>query len=145
MVRLPLGKTAAIEASNNDHAFTVTTFPCIGLIWELTVSTWSILRYHFHYTTLFIEKYTEHGNLCHLVTVVFFIHKEGWRKRLRTLVLLDQTWLISSASEHSGSVPRPAWISNHMPSKVGHEITFPFPKFSGCTVEVWELISNFIQ
>ena len=37
-----------------------------------------------------------------------------------------------------------AWISNHMPSKVWDEITYPFPIFNSCTVEVWEWISNFI-
>ena len=38
----------------------------------------------------------------------------------------------------------PAWISNHMPSKMWDEITYPFPNFNSCTVEVWEWISNFI-
>ena len=38
----------------------------------------------------------------------------------------------------------PAWISNHMPGKVCGEITNPFLNFNGCTVEVWEWISNFI-
>ena len=37
-----------------------------------------------------------------------------------------------------------AWISNHIPSKVWDEITYPFPNFNGYTVEVWEWISNFI-
>ena len=36
------------------------------------------------------------------------------------------------------------WISNHMPSKVWDEITYPFSNFDGCIVEVWEWISNFI-
>ena len=31
-----------------------------------------------------------------------------------------------------------------MPSKVWDEITYAFPNFNGATVEVWELISNFI-
>ena len=31
----------------------------------------------------------------------------------------------------------PAWISNHMPSKVWDEITLPFWNFNGYTVEVW--------
>ena len=31
-----------------------------------------------------------------------------------------------------------------MPGKVWDEITYPFPNFNGCTVEVWEWISNFI-
>ena len=39
----------------------------------------------------------------------------------------------------------PAWISNHMLSKVWDEITYPFPNFNGCTVEVWEWISNCIS
>ena len=30
----------------------------------------------------------------------------------------------------------PAWISNHTPSKVWDEITYPFLNFNGCTVEV---------
>ena len=30
----------------------------------------------------------------------------------------------------------PAWISNHMPSKVMDGITYPFLNFNGCTVEV---------
>ena len=38
----------------------------------------------------------------------------------------------------------PAWISDHMPSKVWDEITYPFPNFNGTTVEVWVWISNFI-
>ena len=38
----------------------------------------------------------------------------------------------------------PAWISNHMPNKVWDEITYPFPNFNGCSVEVWEWIINFI-
>ena len=36
-----------------------------------------------------------------------------------------------------------AWISNHMPNEVRDEITYPFPNFNVCTVEVWEWISNF--
>ena len=36
------------------------------------------------------------------------------------------------------------WISNHMPSKMWDEITYPFPNFDGATIEVWEWISNFI-
>ena len=38
----------------------------------------------------------------------------------------------------------PAWISNHLPSKVWNEIAHPFPNLSGTTIEVWERISNFI-
>ena len=38
----------------------------------------------------------------------------------------------------------PAWISNHMPSKVYEEITYPFPNFNSVTIEVWQWIDNFI-
>ena len=37
-----------------------------------------------------------------------------------------------------------AWKSNHASSKVWDEITYPFPNFNGCTVYVWEWISNCI-
>ena len=30
----------------------------------------------------------------------------------------------------------PTWISNHMPSNVWYEITYPFLSFNGATVEV---------
>ena len=32
----------------------------------------------------------------------------------------------------------------HMPNMVWDEINYPFPNFNGCTVEVWERISNLI-
>ena len=38
----------------------------------------------------------------------------------------------------------PTWISNYIHHKVWNEITYPFPNFNGCIVEVWEWISNFI-
>ena len=37
----------------------------------------------------------------------------------------------------------PAWKSNHTLCKVWDEITYAFPNFNGCTVDVWEWISNF--
>ena len=45
---------------------------------------------------------------------------------------------------HHGLTLIPTWISNHMPRKVWAEISYPFPNFNGCTVEFWELITNFI-
>ena len=38
-----------------------------------------------------------------------------------------------------------AWISNYIHHRMWDEIIFPFPNFNGCTVEVWEWISNFIS
>ena len=40
---------------------------------------------------------------------------------------------------NNGSTLIPAWISNNMPSKMWDEITYSYPNFNGCTVEVWEL------
>ena len=40
--------------------------------------------------------------------------------------------------------PLLTWISNHTHHNVWDEITYPFLNFNGATVEVWELISNFI-
>ena len=31
-----------------------------------------------------------------------------------------------------------AWISNRMPNNMSYDITYPFPNFNGCTIEVWE-------
>ena len=36
----------------------------------------------------------------------------------------------------------PAWISNYIHYETWDEITYPSPNFNGCTVEVWEWISN---
>ena len=38
----------------------------------------------------------------------------------------------------------PAWMTNYTHYKVWDEITYPFPNFNGCTVEVWEWISSLI-
>ena len=38
----------------------------------------------------------------------------------------------------------PSMDNNHMPSKMWHDFTYPFPNFNGYTVEVWEGISNSI-
>ena len=37
-----------------------------------------------------------------------------------------------------------AWISNYIHYKVWDEIIYPFLNFNGATIDVWELISNFI-
>ena len=45
------------------------------------------------------------------------------------------TWINFNISE---------WISNHIHNKAWDEMDYPFPNFNGTTVEVWELISDFI-
>ena len=67
------------------------------------------------------------------------------RLRQNDLVLSAPLWprIMSTISLWMRIMQIPAWISNHMPSKVWDEIINPFPNFNGCTVEVWEWISNF--
>ena len=36
----------------------------------------------------------------------------------------------------------PIMIINYIHNKVWYEMTYPFPIFNGCAVEVWEWISN---
>ena len=38
----------------------------------------------------------------------------------------------------------PAWVNNYIHYNVWDEITYPFPNFKGCIIEVWEWIRNFI-
>ena len=38
----------------------------------------------------------------------------------------------------------PAWISNGIVYNVWDKITYLFPNFNSCTIEVWERISNYI-
>ena len=39
----------------------------------------------------------------------------------------------------------PAWIANYILYRTWDEITFPILNFNGCTIEVWEWISNLIS
>ena len=62
------------------------------------------------------------------------------------MVLLWEYWLFPGTHcpfYYHGLILILAWRSNHMPSKVWNEITYPFPNFNGCSNEVWEWISNF--
>ena len=54
-----------------------------------------------------------------------FFHSAGWSK-------MDSVTSI------------PTWINNHIDWQMWDVITYPFPNTVGCTVEIWELVSNFI-
>ena len=43
-----------------------------------------------------------------------------------------------------GLILIPSWKSKYIYHKVCDEITYPFSKFKGATVEVWEWISSFL-
>ena len=65
--------------------------------------------------------------------IAFFI----WR-------IYDETWMLLRPEKFITESP----FTNkekldHMPSKVWDEITYPFPSFNGCNVELWEWISSF--
>ena len=57
---------------------------------------------------------------------------------------LDSNLLYGAHFTNMDKLLIPAWVSNHMHSKVWNEITYPFLNFNGCTVEVLEWISDFI-
>ena len=60
-----------------------------------------------------------------------FIHLDGHSVQdLRTMILT-----------HGNIIS--VWISNHMLHEVWNDITYPFPNFNGCTVEIWQFISDF--
>ena len=83
--------------------------------------------------------------------------KSGVKSRMKMLLeqrlsallqlhLCDQqlNWLLRPYIRDLTVPVIPPWISKHLSIKVWDEITYPFPNFSGATVEVWEWISNFI-
>ena len=49
----------------------------------------------------------------------------------------------SNPFHQNGLTLIPAWISSYILYKVCDEISYPFPNFNGCTVEIWEWISKF--
>ena len=65
-------------------------------------------------------------------------------KHKRNEVICDVLKINTNNIYWHGLTLIPAWISNHTSSKLWAEITYPYPNFNGCTVEVWEWISNFI-
>ena len=60
----------------------------------------------------------------------------------------DETWGLTMMEYASGFIFGLTLIrarfSNHIPSKVGDEITYPLPNFNGHPFEVWEWRSNFM-
>ena len=55
----------------------------------------------------------------------------------------EYIWFLGPLYFH-GLTLIPLWASNFIHYKVSGGITYPFPNFNGCTVEVWEWISNYI-
>ena len=55
---------------------------------------------------------------------------------------LHMVMLIATTNQNIPGALLLIWISNHMPSKLWNDLTYPLPNSNGCTVEVWERISN---
>ena len=68
------------------------------------------------------------------------ICRAAW-SQLKTGVPLFAIWY---PFHYHGLTSIPAWISNHMPSEVRNEITYPFQNFNCCTVEVYEWMNYII-
>ena len=66
---------------------------------------------------------------------IIYSYMYVWTHRGQSPLLL--TWINLNPSLDN--------ISNHLPGKVWGEITYLFLNFSGCTVEVYEWITNFIH
>ena len=64
---------------------------------------------------------------------LFVIVLRGWQ---------HSAWIVHSWGPF-GLTLISAWISNYIYYKLWHEVTYPFPNSS--TVEIWELICNFIS
>ena len=95
---------------------------------------------------IFVSSITK--SICYIVysvasvSCVHFSMNHGFRRLKRVF-----TGVYSAYRDHfcsQGLTLIPTWIRNHTPSYVWDEIAFPHLNFSGCTVEVWWWISNFI-
>ena len=66
------------------------------------------------------------------------------------IFMLNNPWSSISVT-HQGLLlltlfqSNPACISSHTHYTVYDEITYSFPNFNGCTVDVWEWMSNFVS
>ena len=52
------------------------------------------------------------------------------------ITLLHQNWNYKGTLSLTWIIFNPVWISNHELSKVWDEISYPFPNFNSCTIEV---------
>ena len=86
------------------------------------------------------------------------IYPLDWPTGINNVLCLDTSYIYVNAMDVGGlviystsgpfywrgSTLIPAWTSNYIHYNVWDEIIHPFPNFNGCTVDIWELISNYI-
>ena len=115
----------------------------------------------------FLYQWLKKRGLNNMATILqmIFLNAFCWQKRY-TLIQIPFALIITISVIDSGNAGAPGWpyvttwadncpfnwrirhhnwwISNYVHYKVWDETTYAFPNFNGCTVEVWECISNFI-
>ena len=84
-----------------------------------------------------------------MIKVSFICEGHPCRVRIINSLRIRMLSLVIFSVHFSDTIQGPlilTWsnLSNHMPSKGWGEITYPFPNFNDCAVEVWEWISNFV-
>ena len=78
------------------------------------------------------------------ITIAIRIDKKGQLQLSQVIAKTGLCHVLVNMFSTHGLTLISAWISNHNHYKVWEEITYPFPNFNGCTIEVWEWISYFI-
>ena len=141
-----------------------TKYTCASLWWQLVLKTanlWMQLTLKAavatHILDIFIGWFTPNTALARVLRII--CHKSHNLVRLSDEYILccdldyenldlEPERVIKNNTRgpfyHHGLTLIPAWINNHMPWKVWAEITYPFPNCNGCTVEFWELVTDFI-
>ena len=79
-----------------------------------------------------------HADSIYWYTVVHRIKNQ----HVRFVTTTNQTIVKGAGNQ---GPPLLTWISNYIFYKMWDEVIYPFPNFIGCTVEVWEWLSNFIS
>ena len=67
-----------------------------------------------------------------------------FRVKEKMSLLVQKRWNYVANELWTISLHGVTWISKCIHYKVCDEITYPFPKFNGITIELWKWISNFI-
>ena len=133
-------------------------------MWKIYIyESWHIYIYSWHKFTSNSELLSTRlialfGNCIQLLENNLLFHHQNWQS---CIAIMFYHWNYIALRWQWYCFPRPtrscgpfhqldltlisAWISDRICSKVWDRITYRFPNFNGCTVGVWEWISNFIS
>ena len=104
--------------------------PLMGELWGIFCEYLWEKRPHYNSTTLYVDIFLYFIRMPKCAVIYSIIRV--WNRCIHQGPLL-LTWFNFN----------PSMDNNHMPSIVRDGITYPFLNFNGCTVEVYEWISNF--